>query len=91
MLEKQLSIIFRIAHYWKIIFLLDEVDVFVQLRSFVNLHNAFVSMFLRTLKYYREIIILTINRVKDIDDAIQSKIFVTLHYELLELNTKKTI
>ncbi len=48
-------------------------------------------MFLRTLEYYREIMIFTINRVKNIDDAIQSRIFVTLHYELLRLNTRKMI
>jgi hypothetical protein len=91
MLEKQLSIIFRLAYHWKAILLLDEADVFVQSRSFVNSHNALVSIFLRTLKYYREIMILTINCVKNIDDAIQSRISVALHYGPLGLNTRKTI
>jgi hypothetical protein len=48
-------------------------------------------MFLRTLEYYWEIIILTINCIKIIDDAIQSKIFVALHYEPLGLIIRKTI
>jgi len=91
MLEEQLSIIFRIARHWKAILLLDEADVFVQSRSFVNPHNALVSMFLRTFEYYRGIMILTTNRVKDIDDAIQSRISVALHYEPLGLDTRKTI
>jgi len=91
MLEEQLSTIFRLAHHWKAILLLDEADVFVQSRSFVNPHNALVSIFLRTLEYYQEIMILTINRVKDIDDAIQSRISVALHYGPLRLNTRKTI
>ena len=30
MLEEKLSTIFRLAHYWKAILLLDEADVFVQ-------------------------------------------------------------
>ncbi|KAI4103533.1 MAG: hypothetical protein L6R37_003750 [Teloschistes peruensis] len=57
----------------KAILLLDEADVFVQSRSSNNPHNALVSVFLRTLEYYRGIMILTTNRVKDIDDAIQSR------------------
>lgn len=91
MLEEQLSTIFRLAHHWKAILLLDEADVFVQSRSSNNPHNALVSVFLRTLEYYRGIMILTTNRVKDIDDAIQSRISVALHYGPLGLDTRKTI
>ena len=90
-LEEQLTTIFRLAHHWKAILLLDEADVFVQSRSFVNQHNALVSVFLRTLEYYRGIMVLTTNRVKDIDDAIQSRISVALHYGPLGLDTRKTI
>lgn len=71
--------------------LLDEADVFVQSRSFVNPYNALVSVFLRTLEYYQGIMILTTNRVKDIDDAIQNRISVELHYGPLGLDTRKTI
>lgn len=90
-LEDQLSTIFRLAHHWKTLVLLDEADVFVQSRSFVNPHNALVSVFLRKLEYYRGIMILATNRVKDIDDAIQSRISVALHYEPLGFSTRKTI
>ncbi|KAI9791932.1 MAG: hypothetical protein M1835_008168 [Candelina submexicana] len=90
-LEERLLTIFRLAHHWKAILLLDEADVFVQSRSFINPHNALVSVFLRTLEYYRGIMILTTNRVKDIDDAVQSRISVALHYGPLGLDTRKTI
>jgi len=90
-LEEQLTTIFRLAHHWKVILLLDEADVFIQSRSFVNQHNALVSVFLRTLEYYRGIMVLTNNRVKDIDDAIQSRISVALQYGSLGLATRKTI
>ncbi|KAL8698333.1 MAG: hypothetical protein Q9201_006630 [Fulgogasparrea decipioides] len=90
-LEEQLSVIFRLAHHWKAILLLDEADVFVQSRSSNNPQNALVSVFLRTLEYYRGIMILTTNRVKDIDDAIQSRISVALHYGPLGLDTRKII
>ena len=46
-LEEQLSTIFRLAHHWKAILLLDKADVFVQSRSFVKPHNALVSVILR--------------------------------------------
>ncbi|KAL8671532.1 MAG: hypothetical protein Q9168_003977 [Polycauliona sp. 1 TL-2023] len=90
-LEEQLTTIFRLAHHWKAILLLDEADVFIQSRSFVNQHNALVSIFLRTLEYYRGIMVLTTNRVKDIDDAIQSRISVALHYGPLGLDTRKMV
>ncbi|KAL2044439.1 hypothetical protein N7G274_003144 [Stereocaulon virgatum] len=90
-LEEQLSTIFRLAHHWKAILLLDEADVFVQSRSFVNPHNALVSVFLWKLEYYRGIMILTTNRVKDIDNVVQSRISVALHYGPLGLETRKTI
>jgi len=91
MLEEQLSTIFRLAHHWKAIVLLDEADVFVQSRSFNNQHNTLVSVFLRKLEYYRGIMILTTNRVKHFDDAIQSRISVALHYGPLGSDTRKTI
>jgi len=91
MLEEQLSTIFCLAHHWKAIVLLDEADVFVQSRSFNNQHNALVSVFLRKLEYYRGIMILTTNRVKDFNNAIQSRISVALHYGPLGFDTRKTL
>lgn len=90
-LEEKLSSIFCLAHHWKAILLLDEADVFVQSRSFTNTHNALVSVFLRILEYYRGIMVLTTNRVKEIDDAIQSRISVALHYAPLGSDTRRTI
>ena len=48
-------------------------------------------MFLRKLEYYRGIIILTTNRVKDIDDTVQSRISVALHYAPLGPEKRKPI
>lgn len=50
-----------------------------------------MSVFLRTLEYHRGIMILTTNLVKDIDEAIRSRISVALHYGPLGLDTRKTI
>jgi hypothetical protein len=63
----------------------------VQIRSFNSLYNALVSVFLRKLEYYRGIIFLTTNRIKDIDDAFQNRISVVIRYEPLGLNTRKIL
>ena len=91
MFKEQLLTIFRLIYYWKAIFLLNKANVFIQLRFSNILYNAFVLIFLRIFKYYREIIIFTINRIKNINDAIQNRILVILYYGLLGLDIKKTI
>ena len=90
-LEDQLSRVSQVAHHWKAFVLLDEADVFVQARSFNNQHNTLVSVSLRKLEYFRGILFLTSNRVQHIDDAIQSRLLVALHYGPLGLDTRKTI
>lgn len=57
----------------------------------INLHNSLVSVFLCTLEYYWEIMFFTTNCAKNFDNAIQSRISVTLCYEFLCVNTRKTI
>lgn len=49
---------------------MNEANVFVQTRSIDSHQNARVSIFLRKLEYNQEIMFLTINRVRDFDDAI---------------------
>ena len=90
-LEEQLSHISQRAHHWKALVLLDEADVFVQARSIDSQQNARVSVFLRKLEYNQGIMFLTTNRVRDFDDAIQSRITLALRYELLSLATRKQI
>ncbi len=53
--------------------------------------NALVSMFLQELEYYQEIMFLTTNWVKQFDDAIASKIHLSLKYESLGLIVKRDI
>lgn len=64
-LEKQLSVIFGVAHQWGAILLLDEADVFLKRRSSQNLHrNSLVAVFLRKLEYCAGILFLTTRRCK---------------------------
>jgi SpoVK/Ycf46/Vps4 family AAA+-type ATPase len=89
--ETQLSRIFRQAEKWKAILLLDEADVFLRRRSLDHARDAHVTMFLRTLEYYRGILFLMTNRVEDFDDTMQSRIGLPLKYPDLSKDTRMTI
>lgn len=61
-------------------------------RSTKNIaHNALVAVFLRLLEYYQGILILTTNRVKNIDDAFHSRIHMTLKYPNLSVAARGKI
>lgn len=90
-LEDELNRISQRAHHWRALVLLDEADVFVQTRSLDSHHNARVSVFLRKLEYHRGIMFLTTNRVRDFDDAIQSRITLALKYGSLNLTTRRQL
>ena len=78
-LEERLEEIFDYAVTFSAILLLDEADIFLQDRDYKNLErNALVSIFLRTLEYFKGVLFLTTNRVGMFDQAFQSRIHVSL-------------
>ncbi|KAJ6111187.1 hypothetical protein N7486_003422 [Penicillium sp. IBT 16267x] len=82
--EENLREIFRLAHIWDCILLLDEADVFLARRDLSDLkRNALVSVFLRVLEYYSGVLFLTTNRVGILDEAFRSRIHISLHYTSL--------
>jgi hypothetical protein len=73
-------------------FTIDEADVFMEQRSVHDLdRNALVAVFLRQLEYYQGILFLTTNRVKVFDEAFQSRIHISLHYQDLTSDAKRQI
>lgn len=83
--ERSLTNVFRLAHMWDCVLLLDEADVFLSQRSKQDMkRNALVSVFLRVLEYYNGILFLTTNRVGTIDDAFRSRIHMSLYYPPLD-------
>jgi ATPase family associated with various cellular activities (AAA) len=91
-LETQLPLIFSRAEKWNAVRLLDEADVFLEQRSSHDVHrNALVSVFLRELEYYQGIMFLITNRVKQIDDAIASRVHLPLCYKSLSLADRRGI
>ncbi|KAH8198581.1 hypothetical protein TruAng_007262 [Truncatella angustata] len=91
-LESKLYKWFRLGEIWGAVMLLDEADVFLERRATSDLHrNSLVSVFLRTMEYYRGILFLTTNRVGHFDDAFVSRIHVVLHYESFSATDRERI
>ncbi|KAI6083724.1 P-loop containing nucleoside triphosphate hydrolase protein [Hypoxylon rubiginosum] len=75
---------FHIAHSWGVILLLDEADVFLQLRRRAEMsQNALVAILLRELEYFQGVLIMTTNRVLSIDNAVQSRIHYSVRFPQL--------
>ncbi|KAF2963249.1 hypothetical protein GQX73_g10320 [Xylaria multiplex] len=90
--ESSLSNVFRLAHLWDCVLLLDEADVFLSQRSKLDMkRNALVSVFLRVLEYYNGLLFLTTNRVGTIDEAFKSRIHMSLYYPPLDKTQTRDI
>ncbi|KAI0163163.1 P-loop containing nucleoside triphosphate hydrolase protein, partial [Pestalotiopsis sp. NC0098] len=86
-IERSFRMIFRYAHLWDCILLLDEADIFFtqRQRGYNTERNALVGVFLRVLEYYSGILFLTTNRVGAIDEAFSSRMHLSLWYKHLSL------
>ena len=72
--------------------LIDEADVYLEARQPGDLkRNGLVSVFLRSVEYYKGILFLTTNRVGHFDDAFVSRIHVILRYKRLSQEDRKHI
>ncbi|MCJ1383606.1 hypothetical protein MMC17_006720 [Xylographa soralifera] len=92
--ENNLEVIFELAATWRAVLLFDEADVFLESRSSntSNLdRNALVSVLLRVLEYYDGILILTTNRIRTFDIAVQSRVNFAITYKNLDDKQKKNI
>ncbi|CAI7568677.1 unnamed protein product [Penicillium pancosmium] len=83
--EKYLESVLLIGTIWGCVVLLDEADVFLEERRETDLQrNALVSVFLRVLEYYDDILILTSNRIGTFDGAFKSRFQLAVHYPALD-------
>lgn len=92
--ERNLQALFQLAARWRAVLLFDEADVFLESRSANTsdlTRNALVSVLLRVLEYYKGILILTTNRVRQFDIAVLSRINLGIKYEMLDFEQKKAI
>ncbi|MCJ1290409.1 hypothetical protein MMC34_001947 [Xylographa carneopallida] len=92
--ENNLEVLFELAANWRAVLLFEEGDVFLESRSSntSNLdRNALVSVLLRVLEYYDGILILTTNRIRTFDIAVQSRVSFAITYKNLDDKQKKNI
>jgi len=90
--DEKLTMILALAVAWDALVLIDEADVFLQTRDDNNItRNALVSIFLRQLEYFEGILILTTNRIGNIDPAFESRIHFSFHYPDLDFAARKQI
>ncbi|KAJ6046919.1 hypothetical protein N7444_008173 [Penicillium canescens] len=91
-LEQRLASIFKIAKHFNAVLLLDEADAFMEQRkSYHDTHNRLVTVFLRKLEYYQGVLFLTTNRLIDFDEAILSRIHMTIKYDGLTAKFRREI
>ncbi|KAI6762754.1 hypothetical protein HG530_008734 [Fusarium avenaceum] len=91
-IEENLGRILEMVANWNAVLLLDECDVFLEARSAHDIQrNRIVSIFLRMLEYYEGILFLTTNRVKDMDQAFQSRIHMSLEYPALDKSARESV
>ncbi|KAI0142635.1 hypothetical protein GGR57DRAFT_393107 [Xylariaceae sp. FL1272] len=91
-LESRLSAWFQLAEKWGAVMLLDEADIFLERRATSDLkRNSLVTVFLRTMEYYRGILFLATNRVGTFDEAFMSRIHVVIRYDDLDNNDRHKI
>jgi AAA+ superfamily predicted ATPase len=91
-LERRLKEIFRYAVVWKAILSMDEADIFLQERDIHDVRrNALVSIFLRELGYFDGILFLTTNRTGDINEALQSRIHVSIGLKALRTEERRQV
>ncbi|KAE9374033.1 P-loop containing nucleoside triphosphate hydrolase protein [Stipitochalara longipes BDJ] len=92
--EANLQKVFDLAGTWEAVLLFDEADVFLEARGEGEndlKRNAMVSVLLRVLEYYDGILILTTNRMRSFDIAVQSRIHLAIKYEELSPEQKTNI
>ncbi|KIJ62330.1 hypothetical protein HYDPIDRAFT_114844 [Hydnomerulius pinastri MD-312] len=90
--DKNLTWILELAQRWQAVVLLDEADVFLSRRAETDIErNALVSIFLRQLEYFQGILFLTTNLMSQFDAAFESRIHFTIHYPVLNAQSRKQI
>ncbi|KAL4918407.1 P-loop containing nucleoside triphosphate hydrolase protein [Aspergillus aurantiobrunneus] len=91
-IERNLEAALSLGNVWECVVLFDEADVFLEERTQQDLaRNVLVSIFLRVLEYYTGILILTTNRIGAFDEAIKSRVNLTLHYPALDESSRRRV
>ncbi|KAL2361844.1 hypothetical protein RJZ56_005268 [Blastomyces dermatitidis] len=87
-MEQYLTQSFHLAERWDCIILVREADALLKSRTFADHEgNTMTSVFLDALEYFSGILIFKTNRVGQFDEAITSRLHLSLHYPQLNIAT----
>ncbi|KAI0844148.1 hypothetical protein F5Y00DRAFT_266876 [Daldinia vernicosa] len=90
--ESTIEEIFRQAHFWDAILLIDEAEVVMSERTPENMRSsAWVAVFLRKIEYFEGILFLTTNQIHMIDPAFISRVNLGMAFPELEYETRLQI
>ena len=72
---------------------IGEADIFLEKRSSTGSveRNAFVSVMLRVVEYFKGVLFLTSNRVDEMDPAFKTRITLALRYEQLDVAARAQV
>ncbi|KAK5080458.1 hypothetical protein LTR05_008568 [Lithohypha guttulata] len=91
-LDTQLPQFFRAALAWNAVLLMDEADIFLQARTPTTLdRNRLVGIFLTRLEQFSGIMVLTTNRLDDIDLAILDRVLLKIVYHPLTSGARRDV
>lgn len=90
-LESNLKEILTRAQAWNAVLLIDECDVYMKQRGDDLVQNAVVGIWLRTLEYYRGMLICTTNKETAIDEAILSRARAIVHFPVPQPENARVI
>ena len=80
------------TYKWKVIILLDKMNMYLMKYSFQNIYcNNMILMFLCYLKYFQDIMFFIINQVIMFDQAFQNRIYFAMRFNKLNTKMKKKI
>ena len=90
--ESYFESVLSLGKAWGCVFLLHEVDVFLEQRTPEHpARSAFTAILLKLLEAYDGLFILTSKRIDTFDEAFKSRIHVSLHYEDLTADQRMKI
>jgi SpoVK/Ycf46/Vps4 family AAA+-type ATPase len=83
--ESRIDNLFRQAHVWNAILLIDEAEVILAERTMENMkQSAWVAVFLRKIEYFEGILFLTTNQIHFIDQAFESRVTVGIRFPTMD-------
>ncbi|KAK7744040.1 hypothetical protein SLS62_010340 [Diatrype stigma] len=83
--ESKIEEIFKQAHFWNAILLIDEAEVVMSERTVTQMSSlAWVAVFLRKIEYFEGILFLTTNQIHMIDPAFISRVNLGVRFPELD-------